>query len=59
MLQLFTRYQLWAATEEGATAVEYAILVALIALVIVAGVTAFGGALNAKFTSMAANNALK
>lgn len=39
--------------EEGATALEYAILVALIALVIIAGVTAFGTALNSFFQSIA------
>ena len=39
--------------EEGATALEYGILVALIALVIIAGVTAFGGALNTFFSGIA------
>lgn len=32
--------------ERGATATEYALIVAGIALVVLAGVTAFGGALN-------------
>jgi pilus assembly protein Flp/PilA len=35
--------------EEGATAVEYGIMVALIALVIIAGVTALGTNLQATF----------
>lgn len=39
-------------SEKGATATEYSLLVGLIALVIVAGVTAFGGALNSWFTSL-------
>lgn len=39
--------------EEGATAAEYGLLVALIALIIVIGVTAFGGALNAFFVRIA------
>ena len=40
-------------TERGATATEYALLVALIALAIVIGVTAFGTALNDFFNSIA------
>ena len=40
--------------EEGATALEYGILVALIALVIIAGVTTYGSALNTYFLSMSA-----
>lgn len=39
--------------EKGATALEYGILVALIALVIVAGVTAFGDALLDFFNGIA------
>ncbi|MBT1001043.1 Flp family type IVb pilin [Paenarthrobacter sp. DKR-5] len=38
--------------EEGATATEYSLLVALIALGIVVGVTAFGGALNGFFSNL-------
>jgi pilus assembly protein Flp/PilA len=37
--------------EEGASAIEYGLLVALIALVIVAGATALGTSINALFTS--------
>ncbi|MFJ6374836.1 Flp family type IVb pilin [Pseudarthrobacter oxydans] len=39
--------------ERGATATEYSLLVGLIALVIVAGVTLFGGNLDAWFTALA------
>ncbi len=39
--------------EDGAVATEYAILIAFIALVIIAGVTAFGGALNSWFNGLA------
>ncbi|WP_336857626.1 Flp family type IVb pilin [Sinomonas albida] len=39
--------------EKGATATEYALLVGLIALIIVVGVGAFGGALNTWFSSLA------
>jgi pilus assembly protein Flp/PilA len=38
--------------EEGATAVEYALMVFLIAVAIVATVTALGGRLNTVFTSV-------
>ena len=38
--------------DRGATATEYAILVAFIALAIIGGVTAFGGALNTWFTAL-------
>jgi len=39
-------------SERGATATEYSLLVAFIALIIIVGVTAFGGALNTWFTSL-------
>ncbi|MBM3705683.1 MAG: Flp family type IVb pilin [Actinobacteria bacterium] len=39
--------------ERGATAVEYALIVALIALAIVLGVTAVGGGLNTAFSNIA------
>jgi pilus assembly protein Flp/PilA len=39
--------------EEGATAVEYALMVALIAAVIVGAVTALGGAANGRFAQAA------
>ena len=40
--------------QRGATAVEYALIVALIALAIVVGVTAVGGGLNLAFQNIAA-----
>lgn len=40
------------ATEKGATATEYSLLVAFIALLIILGVTAFGTALNTWFTNL-------
>ena len=39
-------------SEKGATATEYSLLVAFIALIIIVGVTAFGSALNTWFTSL-------
>lgn len=39
--------------EKGATAVEYGLMVALIAIAIIAGVTLVGGNLNAMFTAVA------
>lgn len=40
------------ASEKGATATEYSLLVAFIALLIILGVTAFGTALNNWFASL-------
>jgi len=40
------------AKDRGATATEYALLVAFIALAIVAGVTLFGGKLNSFFSTL-------
>ena len=42
-------------SERGATATEYALLVAFIALVIVGGVTIFGNQLNSFFNSLGQN----
>ncbi|MEL6435646.1 MAG: Flp family type IVb pilin [Pseudomonadota bacterium] len=38
--------------ESGATAIEYGLIAALIALAIVAGATALGSSLDAKFTEI-------
>jgi pilus assembly protein Flp/PilA len=38
--------------ERGATATEYGLLVALVAFLIIIGVTTFGGALNDFFTAL-------
>ena len=39
--------------ERGATAVEYALIVALIAMVIIVGLTAVGGGINTAFSNIA------
>jgi pilus assembly protein Flp/PilA len=39
--------------ESGATAVEYGLMVALIAVAIIGGVTLLGGTLNTEFTTIA------
>lgn len=39
--------------ETGATAVEYALLVGFIAIVLIVGLTAFGGQLNTFFNNLA------
>ena len=52
--KLYVHCRTFVADEEGATALEYGILVALIALIIIAGVGAFGGALNTFFQGIAA-----
>ena len=41
--------------ESGATAIEYGLIVALIAVVIIAAVTAIGGTLNDTFTTIDTN----
>ena len=58
-LSLYTGVQTWwgdlkvrASEEQGATAVEYALMVALIAAVIIVAVTAIGNNANSKFTSV-------
>jgi pilus assembly protein Flp/PilA len=43
---------LWATRDEGATAVEYGLMVALIAVVIIVAVTALGSKLSGLFTSV-------
>jgi pilus assembly protein Flp/PilA len=59
MLQLLTTFQAWYATraqdERGATAVEYGLLVALIAAVIVVTVGILGGKIEAAFTTITSN----
>jgi pilus assembly protein Flp/PilA len=52
MLRLYTRFRIWSASDEGATAVEYGIMVALIAVAIIGAVTALGGGLNGLFTGV-------
>lgn len=54
LTRLYVRVRTLLTPDEGATALEYGILVALIALVIVIGITAFGGALNTFFKGIAA-----
>ncbi len=52
MLQFIERF---AKDESGATAIEYGLIVALIAVVIVGGVTAVGTQLSTKFNTVAGN----
>jgi len=49
MSKLFARF---VKNESGATAIEYGLIAALIAVAIMAGATALGGALDAKFTEL-------
>ncbi len=46
------KFQDFLADEHGANAIEYGLLAALIAIAIVAGATALGGALNTLFTNI-------
>lgn len=45
-------FQRFASDQSGATAIEYGLIVALIAVVIIAAVTAVGTNLNTSFTSV-------
>jgi pilus assembly protein Flp/PilA len=54
MKNLINRF---AKNESGATAIEYGLIAALIAVVIITGATAVGGSLDATFTSI--SNSLK
>ena len=49
MIKLVNRFK---NDESGATAIEYGLIAALIALAIVTGATALGNALSAKFSSI-------
>jgi pilus assembly protein Flp/PilA len=58
MLTVFKQFQMWLQVhrnDEGATAVEYGLMVALIAAAIVLTVTALGGGLNNLFGATNAN----
>jgi pilus assembly protein Flp/PilA len=53
MTATYARLQaLWATRERGATAVEYGLMVALIAVVVIGAVTLLGTNLNDKFTTV-------
>jgi pilus assembly protein Flp/PilA len=51
-MAILTMFFLRLREERGASLVEYALLLALIALVCIAAVTAMGGTVNSKFTSV-------
>lgn len=51
--ELGTKVRAFFVSDEGATALEYGLLVALIALAIVAAVGLFGGALSTFFSGIA------
>ncbi|MBX9932644.1 MAG: Flp family type IVb pilin [Methylobacterium sp.] len=50
MTNIFKRF---AADESGATAIEYGLIAALIAVVLIAGATTLGSNLSSKFTAIA------
>jgi pilus assembly protein Flp/PilA len=56
LTKLYVRAQCWLAQDDGATAVEYGLMVAAIAAVIVTVVLALGIKVNTAFTTV--NNAL-
>jgi len=49
LLKWYARAKVWTASDEGATAVEYGLMVAGIAVVIIVAVLALGGQLEAVF----------
>jgi pilus assembly protein Flp/PilA len=51
MTKFFARF---AKNESGATAIEYGLIIALIAVVIIGAVTTIGGSLTTKFTAASA-----
>jgi pilus assembly protein Flp/PilA len=53
MLSLYTNLMIRLREEKGATAVEYGIMVALIAVVIIVAVTLLGNNLSSMFTNVA------
>ena len=55
---LYVRARNWMDREEGATAVEYGLMVALIAIVIITAVTLIGTNLDLLFAKIAAELAL-
>ncbi|KIC65528.1 Flp family type IVb pilin [Pseudarthrobacter phenanthrenivorans] len=52
MLSLYTNIMIRLRSEKGATAVEYGIMVALIAVVIIVAVSTLGGQLGTLFTGV-------
>lgn len=54
MKSLLTKIKNFVREEDGASAVEYGLLVSLIAVAIIGAVTALGGSLSAMFTGVAA-----
>lgn len=53
MLSLYTNFMIRLRSEKGATAVEYGIMVALIAVVIIVAVTLLGSNLSSMFNNVA------
>ncbi len=52
MLEVYTTFVAWADDQEGASAVEYGLLVALITAIIIGVVSTLGGQMRAMFQSL-------
>ena len=52
LTNLFVRFQLWKASDEGATALEYGVLVTMIIVLLAAGALVFGQELQAFFEDL-------
>ena len=49
---MFKKFQMFMADESGATAIEYGLIAALIAVVIITGLTAVGTNMSSKLTTI-------
>jgi pilus assembly protein Flp/PilA len=59
MTQWFTRLGRFLREEEGPTAVEYAVMLALIIVVCISAITTLGNNANSTFSNVALNTAVK
>jgi len=54
-MSLITRFMAWVREETGQTMAEYGLILALVAVVVIAGITLLGGNLLAFFNTLAGN----
>jgi len=54
-MSLITRFMVWVEDQKGQTMAEYGLILALVAVVVIAGITLLGGNLLAFFNTLAGN----
>jgi pilus assembly protein Flp/PilA len=54
-MSLISRFMVWVREETGQTMAEYGLILALVAVVVIAGITLLGGNLLAFFNDLAGN----